>query len=408
MGRSRLQDLKASTLQTFFDVCKKWGLKPEAHYTYHIQDKYIEFKNGSQIFLKDLFLYPSDPEFVSLGSTEFTGAFIDEAGDVTKKAKNIVNSRLRYKLKEFDLVPKTLMTCNPTKGWIYQEFYKPYRENTLPEHRQFVSALPTDNEHLPSAYIDNLRRLDEVTKQRLLLGNWEYDDDPGRLLDYDAIVDIWTNKVEGDQKYLTLDIARQGKDQSVARYWIGWQCKKVWVWEKNFIDTLQDDIKDICNDNGIPRSHVVADEDGVGGGFVDNFRCKGFRANSSPTQPPQAKEDQYQKVNYANFKTQCAYILADKVNRFQVGEDDQRYRDVTMEELEQLKRKNVEREGKIYLMPKDDIKENIGRSPDHLDTYIMRAYFELQSTGGGTKALEAMRERRQRRDNYQQKQRVVI
>jgi hypothetical protein len=36
-------------------------------------------------------------------------------------------------------------------------------------------------------------RADKVTKERLLNGNWEYDDDPTKLYQYDDINDLFTN-----------------------------------------------------------------------------------------------------------------------------------------------------------------------------------------------------------------------
>ena len=97
MGRAILKSLKESTLLTFFQVCKEFGLKPNVDYRYNAMEGTIKFWNDSSVYLKDLFAYPSDPEFDSLGSTEYTGAFIDEASQITAKAKNIVMSRIRYK-----------------------------------------------------------------------------------------------------------------------------------------------------------------------------------------------------------------------------------------------------------------------------------------------------------------------
>ena len=113
MGRAVLKHLKDSTLLTFFQVCKEWGIKKDEQYTYNSMEGVIKFFNGSEIYLKDLFAYPSDPEFDSFGSTEFTGAFIDEGSQVSEKAKNIKSARLRYKHKEFELVPKLLIGSNP-------------------------------------------------------------------------------------------------------------------------------------------------------------------------------------------------------------------------------------------------------------------------------------------------------
>ena len=63
MGRAVLKSLKESTLLTFFMICNEWGLKKNIHYKYNSIEGIIRFFNGSEIYLKDLFAYPSDPEF---------------------------------------------------------------------------------------------------------------------------------------------------------------------------------------------------------------------------------------------------------------------------------------------------------------------------------------------------------
>ncbi|MGO3285918.1 MAG: phage terminase large subunit, partial [Mesonia sp.] len=221
MGRSKLKTLKETTLNTFFELSSKLGITNQ--FKYNGQDNVIYWNNGSQIILKDLFLYPSDPEFDKLGSLEITGAFVDECNQLVYKAWQIVKSRIRYKLKQYNLIPKILGTCNPAKNWVYKIFYRPNKDNSIPETRQFIQALPTDNTHLPGSYLESLRGLDKNSKERLYFGNWEYDDDPSALIDIDAIYDYF-NPVhitpEGN-KYLTIDIARKGKDKTVFRVWHG-------------------------------------------------------------------------------------------------------------------------------------------------------------------------------------------
>jgi hypothetical protein len=39
---------------------------------------------------------------------------------------------------------------------------------------------------------------------------------------------------------------------------------------------------------------------------------------------------------------------------------------------------DADKDGKLRLMPKEKIKEYIGRSPDWLDCFIMRMWFETQ------------------------------
>ena len=104
MGRAKLKALKETTLNTFFELSSNLGITDQ--FTYNAQTNIIYWNNGSEILLKDLFLYPSDPNFDSLGSLEICGAFIDECNQVVYKAWQIVTSRCRYKLNEFSLIPK--------------------------------------------------------------------------------------------------------------------------------------------------------------------------------------------------------------------------------------------------------------------------------------------------------------
>jgi phage terminase large subunit len=127
IGRSSLKTLRDTTLQTFFEIAKNQNLKRGLHFDLtSAQDKErpncIVFFNGSFIYLRDLFLYPSDPEFDDLGSLEITDAFIDEISQVSQKAKDTVKTRIRYKLSDYNLIPKSLYATNPAKNWGYSEF----------------------------------------------------------------------------------------------------------------------------------------------------------------------------------------------------------------------------------------------------------------------------------------------
>jgi len=103
MGRSKLATLKKTTLKTFFELSSSLGISNQ--FNYNAQSNTINWNNGSEIILQDLFLFPSDPEFDSLGSLEITGAFIDECQQIVYKAWQVVKSRIRFKLKEFGLIP---------------------------------------------------------------------------------------------------------------------------------------------------------------------------------------------------------------------------------------------------------------------------------------------------------------
>jgi hypothetical protein len=370
MGRSKLKALKETTLNTFFEVASE--LKINDQFTFNAQSNIIYFKNGSEILLKDLFLYPSDPLFDSLGSLEITGAFIDECNQVTFKAWQTVKSRIRYKLDEFNLIPKLLGSCNPAKNWTYKEFYKPSITKTLKDYRKFIQALPTDNPHLPPSYLESLLQLDKNSRERLYYGNWEYDDDPDTLIDQDAITDYFNpvHLLPTGKKYITIDVARKGRDKSVIRVWFGWLCIEVIEIDKNTITELAAIVRTLQAKHAISNSHTVADEDGVGGGLVDVLRCDGFVNNSKALNGE----------NYENLKSQCSVSMAQKIQARQVGETNTQgiTRDIIGEEMEQIKLKDIDKDGRVGIVSKDVIKANIGRSPDHWDSIMMRYYFELK------------------------------
>ena len=374
MGRSKLDALKKTTLNTFFEVCTAWNLKALKDYTFNGSSNVITFYNGSEIILKDLFLYPSDRNFDSLGSLEITGAFIDEANQITEKAKNVVASRLRYKLDENGLIPKMLMTCNPAKNWVYSEYYRPAQDNTIKPYRKFIQSLVIDNTYISKHYETQLSQLDELSKQRLLFGNWEYDATEDSLIDYNSIINMFSQKGTSGEKYISCDVARFGSDKTVIMLWEGLHLKYIKTILKSAVNDVVDEIKKLQQENSVPLTNIIVDEDGVGGGVKDYLRCKGFVNNSKPLKGE----------NYQNLKTQCYYKLADLINKGQLGISCSivSVKNEITEELEQVRMKDADKDSKLMIIPKDVVKAVLGRSPDYADALAMRVYYEIDSNSG--------------------------
>lgn len=379
LGRKDLINLRRTTLLTLFKLWEELGIKRN-EYNYNQQNNIITFANKSQIFLFDLAYQPSDPLFTRLGGLDLTGAFIDESNEVQEQAINIILTRLgRRNNDKYKLLPKLLEGFNPDKGHVYSRYYKPWRDNILPSHRKFIKALPSDNpDPGAAAYIEQLKKADKVTQERLLRGNFEYDDDPTALMNYDAIVDLFTNTAEvSEERYLTADIARYGQDKTVIMLWQGLKVYKVITYEKQGIDETTRKIRDFAAEERVPYSHIVVDEDGVGGGVVDALSgIRGFVANSTALDNPITGE----KENYQNLKAQCTYKLSDFVNRHKIAVNcDSITRTTLIEELEQIKTKNADKDQKKQIKSKEDIKEILQRSPDYADALMMRMLLELKT-----------------------------
>jgi len=385
MGRAVLKNLRESTLLTFFQLCNKAGLKIDLDFEYRQMDGIIRFlKTGSEIYLKDLFAYPSDPEFDSFGSTEYSGIFIDEGSQITSKAYNICKSRIRYKLEVFNLIPKLLICTNPTKNFLYYEFYKSFKINNLPIYKKFVPALVQDNQYISPYYEENLKKLDRISKERLLFGNWEYNEDENNLFDYDKIIEMFRplSKVN-EQVYLTIDVARFGSDFSVLMVWKGFSVEKILTYKKQSTSETRKVIENLMQTYNIPLNNVVVDEDGVGGGLVDELKCRGFVNNSRPVEKKQTSGEYTKPAihNFANLKSQCYFMLADKVNKGEIiiyPEINPQIKEMLIEDLEQIRQKDPDKDGKLAVTPKEEIKERMGRSCDFSDCMMMRIFFELK------------------------------
>ena len=410
MGRAVLKTIKETTLKTFFDVCRHWGIKKDVHYTFNTKDNYIRFSDacgGSEIILKDLFLYPSDPDFEDFGSLELTGAFIDEVSQVSYKARSILMSRVRYRLNDFcghctkpvvkqvkfkkkdgynawwcdacngetkGLLPKTLYATNPTKNWAYTNFYKPAVEGRIEPYRKYIPALAGDNEFIPDEYIKSLAKLDDGDRQRLLHGNWEYDDDIATMIPYQSIIAMFTTPVAGGRKYISADIARLGRDKTVIGVWDGFILVRVEEMAKNKTNEAVDLIKKLRQEHKVPWENICIDSDGIGAGVLDYLSDEvyGIVNNSTPVKVDGEKE------NFGNLKSQLYFYLAKFINEGKIYvRANPKLRESITSELELVRRKDVDKDGKFWVLPKQDVKDLLGRSPDYSDMMAYRMIFEI-------------------------------
>jgi hypothetical protein len=293
-------------------------------------------------------------------------------------------SRIRFRLDEFNLVPKLLLTCNPDNGWMFHEYYMPWKENTLSNRVKFVRALPGDNPKLPKSYLEELDNLDPVSRMRLRDGIWEYDNDPTALITYDDIRFLFNNyrilltnesndivatrtaEKDYNDAWITVDVARKGKDSTCVIRWVGLAAVEIHLFKKETTDVTSQFVNDMMMVHGIPARNVIVDAGGVGGGFCDQVKgCREFVFNGTPIH----------RDNYKYIKDQMYFALANEVtkrNMF-VKLPDGEMKTWLMDELAQVKQDNFGKEGKLSVVPKDEVKKKLnGRSPDIADALMLR------------------------------------
>ena len=375
IGRSHLTELKQTTLKTLVDCCNELGIPDFINVREN--NNIIPCSNGSEIILMDLFLKPSDSELTKLGSLEVTAAIIDEGSGITEKSKTVLKTRIRYKLKEFKLLPKLLICSNPSKNWLYSQFYKPFINGTLPPFRKFIQALPGDNFLLPDSYKESItvEALGEQLYEVLVKGNWEYDISEDALFNHDSLVNSFLySNTTGVGKYITCDVAGMGNDKTIICTWMGNQCTNIYEYKK--IDTIQivEKIKQLQTITSTPTANIAIDRVGIGTGVHDNLKGSfGFIANSKPLlQQP-----------FNSLKDQCYFKFAEMIYKGEIGitAPSLNTQDEIIQELEAHKQYRTDFDKKAQVTPKPLVKSSIGRSPDYADALTMISVFKLKPAG---------------------------
>lgn len=366
IGRAQLKKLRQTTMKTFWSICNEIGLIKDVHFSYNQQEQSIKFSNGSEIMLMDLADMPSDVEFTRLGSLEITDYFVDEVAEVSKRAIEILDSRVRYKLIEGKA--KGLMTCNPTKGWLYNDFFDAHRAGVLRFDRAFIRSLPDDNPHLPQSYLDKLSRLSERDRKRLKDGDWDYDESNDRLYHYDDLLRCFRDEIVGNKtKYITADIAALGNDKTIIGLWDGMTLTSIHTLEHKYPNEVAEYIRQLSIEHNVRLSNIVVDADGLGIGVVGILKCQAFNNGGKSTQPEV----------YLNLKSECYFKLAEDISNNQITFVIKEHKQNIIQQLEVVRNYTANTEKKKQVTPKDIIKRMHGFSPDIADMIMMRKYFDL-------------------------------
>lgn len=386
IARKELKKAKETTLLTFFKAARYYGLYD--YFKYNEQKGLITFKGtGSQIKIIEMARKPDDPNYDKFGSLELTGLFIDEIAEIDETAYTVLITRVgRQNNLEHGILGKTMSTSNPTKKWAYRYFYKPYKEDRLRDDMKVILALPKDNMFGDKSYIKNqLENIkDEANRQRLLLGNWEFDDDSSKLIDYTDILYIFENRrLGGGNHYITCDVARYGRDKTVILYWNGWRVEEIHIIARGDLTKAKQQIEELRQRFGVSKSNVLIDADGLGAGLTDFGGYKGFMNNARAVHSGVGDK----RDNYANIKSQCYFKLAENIReqKIYIEKFNLKQADVNfiIEELEQVKRDRADDDGKVRIQSKKDFMNALGRSPDFADAIAMRSYFDIQKGMGG-------------------------
>lgn len=367
IGRSSITSLLKTTFITFQKVLTEVGVKVK----YNGQTNVVLFPNGSRVFLLDMIYRPADPLYTRIGGLELTGALVDEGGESEKEAVGVLRSRLGRCLNSvYGILPTMLITCNPSKNWLYVDVYK--IRNSLPEDVKFIPALIDDNpDPMAQEYKKSILATgDNRLIRRLIYGDWEYDDNPLSLFDYQKITDLHANiEVQRTgEKFITADVAMEGSDMAVIISWDGLVITEIIEMPMNSGPELVTKIIETADKIDCKMSNIAYDSDGVG-----NY-LRGYLRGAIPINN---NGKAIGRDNYANLKSQMAYTMRDLVNKNLIFLQDTRFKQKLYEELEQIRSASDDMR-KLEIESKSEVKKRLGRSPDFSDAFLLRSYWMLK------------------------------
>ena len=247
-----------------------------------------------------------------------------------------------------------------------------------------------DNPFIPKSEIEKARiELDPLTFRQEMMA--EYNDVLGALFHYDALVDVFSNTISlSNERYLIVDIADDGSDKTIFSFWRGLEEYRRDEYERLNTEGIIEKIREYAASEHIPYSHIAVDAIGVGAGVASSSLLDGiigykssyapFKTDLDPVRLPGIGYTEEAKLtsDYKNLRSQCVFTLADYVNKHQIASRVVgRHKEYTIEELSNYQDAS-KGDGKRLATLKEDVKDILGRSPDHSDTWIMRMYFEVR------------------------------
>ena len=220
----------------------------------------------------------------------------------------------------------------------------------------------------------------------------EYVENEGALFKYEALLDMFSNSVvKGNDKYLTVDISDTGPDKTIFTFWRGLEAYRIDIYEQLQTDGIINQIRDSASQEKIPYSHIAVDAIGVGAGVASSPLLAGIvgfkssygaiRTDESIVQLPNVHYLKHAPLTteYSNLRSQCTFTLARLVNDHEIGcrVEDVKIKSYLIEELSNYQDASIG-DGKRSVTSTEDIKTNLGRSPDLASTFFMRMYFVIK------------------------------
>lgn len=360
MGRKLSTDFTATTLATWRD---------------NIPESCYEFQGSGDKEVKSIIIdgkvaidyggLDRQANINKFNSAEYGFVAIDQAEETLIDDVSVLKATRRMKINGKPLPYRGLWTANPANCWLKADFI-----DTPKHNHHFVQALPGDNEHLPSSYIETLKASFGHRPELLnayLYGSWDSFEGANQV-----ILNEWIRRARGIPPFvagnmIACDVARFGDDKTVIMVLQGTEIIEQVEMGYSRTTDVSDRLVDLSRRHG--NFAIVVDEIGVGGGVIDELHKCGRHVLSFNSS---AKADDPEK--YYNLRAEAWWELGQSFAKGEIGckgMGDVLAAELTIPTYEL-------RSGRVLIEPKDSIKKRLGHSPDEADCYVMGVWGVLR------------------------------
>jgi PBSX family phage terminase large subunit len=357
MGRKELSDFKETTLETF-----KESIDPRIYK--HIEHKHtilFPYSNSRIIYGG----FDKIKNIEKFNSAEYGAVFVDQAEEISQKEYSMARGSLqRYKLPDGSYPNyRMILTANPAQNWLKRHFITHREPDTA-----FVQALPSDNPHLNPAYVENLKntyRFRPELLQAYLFGSWD------ALESADVVVKMkWIEQCLGntvinpdnvERLILSVDCARMGDDETVIWVIKNFKIIDKWIFGQQTTDVTANRIAQKYNEH--KAEFVAIDNDNIGASIGDNLAKLNINVRRYTMAGKADKPDQF-----INKRAEIIWTIAEKFAKREVC--------IPANEEELVRQINcytykMASKNRIQIRSKEEIKKDIGKSPDQSDSAMI-------------------------------------
>ena len=357
LGRKRGSDFKTSTLRT-------WLKEIPVIYIHKKQEHIFEFPNGSEVFYGGL---DNREDIEKFNSMELGFFGIDQAEEINPEDWAALAGTLRHKLPNGERPQyRGMLSCNPRQCWLKDKFIiRPDADYN------FIQALPASN---PSEGADNyIASLKEIykNKPRMLRayidGSWDDLEAVNTLIPNQKILEAANRelvKTGREPVIISCDPARYGDDETVIYVFKGLRMLDQMIYgTTGTMETVGNIILLFKRHKG----NIIIVDNVIHTGIFDRlmelkYPVVGFVGSEKASDPFKYKE--------GKVKMEMWDIVLDKFMKGEVSIFDDA---VLKNQLAAISYQVVSDTGE-RITPKDQLKKDLGQSPDRAETCAMGIY----------------------------------